>query len=198
MKKEIYSGISLGLLIGVIIGLSIADVTGIILGSLTSLLAAFFGLRASKDGEIGNKITIGTFSIACVISIFIGLYFRTHNLLTPSLSEEIKELKEASFNDKEIKQIILFKEFGLIPEGSTFTKEAIQTNRNTVLMADERSTLYLCEIVDSTSNLSEIERAFIDTGGEYAEIAHSLKESISDTIALQKVFINLKNILCDN
>jgi len=59
MKRDLISGFALGLLVGLLIGLSIAQVTGIILGALTSLLAAFFGLRPDKEGETGNKVVIG-------------------------------------------------------------------------------------------------------------------------------------------
>ena len=55
MKRDLISGFALGLLVGLLIGLSIAQVTGIILGALTSLLAAFFGLRPDKEGETGNE-----------------------------------------------------------------------------------------------------------------------------------------------
>ena len=54
MKRDLISGFALGLLVGLLIGLSIAQVTGVILGALTSLLAAFFGLRPDKEGETAH------------------------------------------------------------------------------------------------------------------------------------------------
>lgn len=142
MRKDIFSGAGLGLLVGVIIGISIAELTGIILGALTSLLAAFFGLRSNSEGEKGNQLVIGSFSFTCVLAIFLGLLIRTHNFLAPSLASQIKEYELASFDSAEIREIILLKEFGIIPEGYSFSKEARQMNRNSILMADETSETY--------------------------------------------------------
>lgn len=196
MKKEIFAGIGLGLLIGTIIGLSIAQVTGIILGALTSLLAAFFGLRSSKDGETGNQITIGTFSLTCVFSIFFGLFIRTHNLLTPSLENQINEYKIAHFDTSEIKKIILFKELGLVPAGQSYSKDAIQTNRNSVLMTADQKSLYLCGEVNESSGLAEIKKAFDNSGGNYYEIERQLSSAISDSVKLRNTLLFFKNILC--
>lgn len=197
MKKEIFAGIGLGLLVGTIIGLSIAEVTGIILGALTSLLAAFFGLRSGKEGETGNQIVIGTFSLVCVLSIFFGLFIRTHNLLTPSLENEVKEYKAAYFDSAEIKRIILFKHIGLIPEGYSFSKDAIQTSQNSVLMAGDEGAIYLCNAVNENSNLDEIKKAFDNSGGKFTTIERKLSLVITDTANLRSTLLYLKTLLCE-
>jgi len=197
MKKNIFAGLGLGLLIGTIIGLSIAQVTGIILGALTSLLAAFFGLRSNKDGEIGNQIIIGTFSISCLLSIFFGLYIRTHNLLSPSLSSEIKEYKNAYFDTAEIKKIILFKELGLIPDGYNFSKEKKQTNRQTALMAGNQGVIDLCNAVDDNSTLKDVKEAFDESGGKYSEIEKRLTLAIADSTELRNTLLFFKKLICE-
>jgi hypothetical protein len=186
MKKEIYAGLGLGLLIGTIIGLSITEVTGIVLGALTSLLTAFFGLRTSREGETGNQIVIGTFS-----------FTRTHNSFTPSLENEIKEYKMAFFDTSEIKKIILFKQLGLIPQGYTFSKDAIQKNRNSVLMAGEGKALYLCDAIYDNSTLDEIKKAFDNSGGKYNEIENKLSNVISDSAKLHNTLLFFKNMICE-
>ncbi|MFN8257844.1 MAG: hypothetical protein U0W24_19260 [Bacteroidales bacterium] len=198
MKKEIFSGLGLGLLIGIIIGLSIAEVTGIILGALTSLLAAFFGLRSTLDGEKGNQLIIGTFSFSCVLSIFLGLFIRTHNLLAPSLTSQIKEYKLASFDSNEIKKIILLKEFGLVPEGSSFSKEAKQSTEKSVLMTSNNQELYLCNDIDSNSTLEEIKRAYVNSGSQYADFEIKLSNIITDKTELRNTLIYFKTLICDH
>lgn len=196
MKKNIFAGIGLGLLTGTIIGLSIAEVTGIILGALTSLLAAFFGLRANKEGERGNQIIIGTFSVTCLVSIFFGLFIRTHNLLSPSLASEIKEYKDAYFDTVEIKKIILFKELGLIPNGYSFSKEAKQLNRQSLLMAGDNNSMELCSLISDDSSLPDIKEAYDVSGGKYKEIETQLSMVIKDTTDLRNTLLTLKQIIC--
>ena len=197
MKKDIYAGIALGILVGGIIGLSIAQVTGIILGALTSLLAAFFGLRPNNEGETGNQMIIGTFSIACLFAIFGGLYIRTNNLFSPSLEKDIKLYQEAKFTSDEIKQIILVKKLGLIPKEFSFVPEAKSTNDQTVLMAGDEG-IFLCNDITENSTLTEIKLSFDNSGGKYQKIEQNLSEIISDTTELRNTLLYLKDLICEH
>ena len=196
MKKEIYAGLGLGLLIGFIIGLSIAQVTGIILAALTSLLAAFFGLQNNLEGKTGNKVVIGTFSFTCIISIFFGLYIRTHNLLSPSLESNIVTYKNSKlFDQKEIKEIILFKELGLIPSGFKVKEDKVSP-QSSVLMSGTDTSLNLCYSITNTSSLHDIKDAFIKSGPEYADLEKKIS-LIPDSVALRKTLLTLKSCLCN-
>jgi hypothetical protein len=197
MKKEIFAGIGLGLLVGTIIGLSIAEISGLILGALTSLLAAFFGLRASKDGESGNQIRIGIFCLSCLLSIFLGLVIRTHNLLAPSISDEILQYKNAQFDQTEIKKILLFKELGIIPNGFTFSKEAKVMNDKTILMSGYEPSVYLCSVINDSSSLEEIKMAYDKSGKKYQEIEMKLTFIINNPVELKAILIYLKTLLCN-
>lgn len=195
-NREVFSGIGLGLLVGLIIGLSIAEVSGIILGALTSLLAVFFGLK--PEGESGNSksITIGSFSFSCVIAICIGLFMRANNVLTPSIENEVKEYQLANFDNAEIKQIILLKKLGIVPQGYTFSKDAIQSSSNTVLMSGDEQQKFLCGAINSESSLEEIKNAFIQSGSEYSELQSILEKSTDDSVKLRTALIQLKELLC--
>jgi hypothetical protein len=198
--KNIYAGLGLGLLVGTIIGLSIAEVTGIVVGALTSLLAAFFGLRSNKEGETGNQMVIGTFGIICLLGIFLGLYIRTHNLLSPSLSSEIKEYQEASFDANEIKEIILFTKLGLVPEGFQFSKEGKEAGNAalSVVMASDQDELHLCVVIDENSSLDDIKEAFGESGGKYQEIEAHLSTMISDPAELRNTLLFFKQLICED
>ena len=197
MKKEIFAGLGLGLLIGLIIGLSIAEVTGVILAALTSLLAAFFGLRSSIDGEKGNQIIIGTFGFSCILAILLGIFIRTHNSFSPSIENDIETYKKAKLTDKEVKDLILFKEFGLVPDGLTFSKEAKQNNRESVLMADKQKKSELCTLIDGTSSYTEMRAAFVNTSLKHQEIIEILEKKNIDTSTTKNILLNIKNILCE-
>ncbi|GAA0549991.1 hypothetical protein [Chitinophaga japonensis] len=194
MKKELFAGIGLGLLTGIIIGLSIAEVTGIILGALTSLLAAFFGLQGSREGEAGNQLIIGTFGFTCVLAIFAGLYMRTHNVLAPSPDASLRAYRAAGFDTSEIKKIVLFRELGLVPEGYTFSKEAKQAG-STVLMAKDPGSLDLCALTEQ-STLEDIQQAFSQSGGVYDELQRSLRETVSNPDERRLTLLHLKKIIC--
>lgn len=199
MKKDAFAGIGLGLLVGTIIGLSIAQVTGIILAALTSILAAFFGFKETKDAGRGNQIIIGTFGFTCLIAILLGVFLRTHNAFSPSLSQNLQAYKEANFSNEEIKKIMLFKDLGIVPEGYTFSKEAKEAGKATqsVLMAGEGTLPLLCESITKQSTLSEVQKAFDDSGGKYQDMERQLTTIVSDTAELKKTLIYLSSLLCN-
>lgn len=197
MKKDIFAGIGLGLLVGGIIGLSIAEVTGLILGALTSILTAFFGLRPTKEGETGNKIIIGAFSLICLLAILGGMFLRTNNAFSPSLEEEINSYKNADFTVEEIKNILMVKKFGLVPHEYQFIAEAKTISDQTVLMADETEQLYLCASLTANSDLNDIKDAFRDSGGKYAAMYKKLDTIIDDDAELKATLLYLKELICE-
>jgi len=192
LKKDIYAGITLGILVGGVIGLSIAQVTGIILAALASLLTAFFGLRPNKEGEVGNQIIIGTFSIACIIAILGGLYVRSNDSFSPSLQKDISMYQEAKFTPQEIKQIILVKKFGLIPNGFSFNLDA--KSKGSSLMAGEDS---LCKKISNNSNIDDIKSAFNNSGGKYQRVKDDLSILIADNTELKKILLAIKDLICE-
>jgi hypothetical protein len=103
----------------------------------------------------------------------------------------------ASFDTSEIKKIILFKELGLVPEGQSFEKDAVQKNRLSVLMTDEAKSLYLCGAINENSSLAEIRKAFVDSGGRYNKIERQLTSSISDSIKLRSTLLFFKDLICE-
>jgi hypothetical protein len=120
---EIASGIGLGLLVGIIIGLSVSHVVGIILGALTSLLATFFGLTASKEGDqtkFNTKpLTIFCFGLSTACFILIGIYLRTHNTLGPSLKNQKEELVAMGLKPEEISKVLLKLRFDMTLDAKT-------------------------------------------------------------------------------
>lgn len=195
-RKEIFAGLGLGALIGIIIGLSIAQVTGIILGALTSLLAAFFGLREKKSEDSENHLIVGTFGIACIAFIFIGLYVRTHNLISPSLQSQKEEYKNIGFSEEEIKKIFLIKEFGVVPSGYTFSKDAKEVGSSTVLMAGNETAPSLCLEIAENASLKEMQEAFVNSGKIYQETQERLSQTIPDTTQLKQTLLILKTAIC--
>lgn len=198
MKKDIVAGIGLGLLIGTIIGLSIAQTTGIVLGALTALLAAFFGLKPKKENEsLGNKTIIGSFSVACTVFIIIGLYVRANRILSPSLEQEVIYYQKAGFSSKEIKKIILIKQLGIIPDGVQFNLEAKTYSEASVLMSDNQNSLKLCESIKDDSSLEEIKEAYTYSGIKHQQLEIKLSKAIASDEELKTILLTLKEMLCE-
>ncbi|MGB5943776.1 MAG: hypothetical protein WBG71_12910 [Leeuwenhoekiella sp.] len=198
IKRTIFSGMALGGLIGLIIGLSIAEVTGIILGALTSLLAAFFGLRPDKEGETGDKWIIGWFSLGCVLTITGGIMLRTHNFLAPPVGQDIEIYREIGFTNAEIKEVILAREFGLITSDRfTYNEQAAAraSKKSTLLMAGEDDLPLCLEITEATS-VEDMLDAYNASGGTWSRTAADLKRALPDTSALKTRLLELKTTVC--
>lgn len=114
------SPLALGALVGTLIGLSIHEVVGSTLAALLALLAGYFGLRQEDVGSRPAATRIALFSLACLAALLLSLYARTHNMLSPSLDAELRELKaQHVLTDEDVRSITLFKKFGLVPAGFT-------------------------------------------------------------------------------
>lgn len=125
---QVFSGAGMGLLVGIIVGLSASEVVSIILGALAALLAAFLGLQdqrtANEDEESRYRtlkmsgLRAGSFGVSCVIAILLGMYLRTHQVLsdTVSIKEQVAVWAEAGYDTAQARQYVVFQNLGIAPE----------------------------------------------------------------------------------
>jgi hypothetical protein len=98
---DVFSGAGLGLLLGVIMGMAHSPVVAIVAGAITSVLAVFLGLEGgdSKLSALANVrlngVRIGSFALATVIGLFLGLYVRINNPLVESPMVQLQRWHEA-------------------------------------------------------------------------------------------------------
>ncbi|WP_343851873.1 hypothetical protein [Algoriphagus jejuensis] len=197
MKKDIFAGVFLGLLIGFMVGLSMSNVTGLILGALTSLLAAFFGFKENSQSARGNQVLIGTFSLSCLIAVFFGIYMRTQNVLSPSLNEEVKVYQELGFSTDEIKKIVLLEKTGLVPKDFEFNKDAKSFLGETVLMASSSNeVLLLCNNITDSSTLMEIKELYMNAGLKYQGFLEDLESVSKNDDETKEVLLLINKLLC--
>jgi hypothetical protein len=153
----VLTGASLGALVGLYVGLSTSPIVSTIVGTLTSLLTTLVGLKLILDkqepSEGGESIDsfkikmvlLSAFAMACIVFTISGMYLRTHNTLSPTLSEKYTAWEKAGFSKEEIKKILLFQELGIqtgkegISEGITSVSELRQTTlaQSSVLFSAE-------------------------------------------------------------
>jgi hypothetical protein len=111
LKYAFYGGGGIGLLFGVIMGTSITPTVATVLGALVAILSAVLGLNDSQFTH-AKAVRIGSFGLACVLGAYIGLYVRSHNLLSPSLASLKAQYLEIGSSEKQALQFITYKEFG--------------------------------------------------------------------------------------
>ncbi len=138
---QVFSGMGMGLLVGIIVGLSVSEVVSIILGALAALLAAFLGLQDSqtaKQAEGGDPaaalrrarmtgLRAGSFGIACVAAILLGIFLRTHGVLSgeeKSLKEQVAVWQEAGYDKKDALMYVAYQNLKILPKSVEVRKAA--------------------------------------------------------------------------
>ncbi len=157
IASQIFSSVGIGSLIGILLGLSSSPVVGLVVGSITALLASLIGLKTPATDDSDSQvltssqlklagIRTGSFGLACVLGIVVGIYMRTHNVLSPvepTLEVQFNELTQIGFSPKEARDLLVIKRFG---NKSTANKgessAATQSLEKTVLFATDSA---LCE-----------------------------------------------------
>lgn len=159
IASQIFSSVGIGLLIGILLGLSTSPVAGLVIGSVTALLASLIGVNGpGKQAELESSekiyqerqkligIRAGVFGLTCVLGIIIGIQMRTHDVLSPpehTLKQQFDELTEIGFSEQEARNIIIT---GAVDKGTTGQNgTAGSTYRSTVLFSIDSET---CEQID--------------------------------------------------
>jgi hypothetical protein len=148
---QVFSSFGIGLLVGLLLGLSSAPVVGLVVGSITALLASLLGFELPTRDESASPIPrelrqtligvrAGTFGLACILGIFAGIYMRTHDVLSPpepGLTERYEELQSIGFSPERAREL-------LVPGGelalAAATESDAPTTRNTVLFSVDAET----------------------------------------------------------
>lgn len=115
----IFNGLGVGILLGLLLGLAVSPVVSGIIGTLSSLLAVLLGLNEKFLSPI-KSFRVGAFGFSSVVGILLGMYIRTHNLLSPDLHVLKQQYLELGYTDEEALDFISFQEFGLVPDHWSF------------------------------------------------------------------------------
>ena len=121
MLGQLFAGVGLGLLVGVLVGLSSSPVVSVVVGALASGMVTLLGfVRSSKDGEAGSSegsvIRLGGFGVACAAAVLFGLFIRTHNWLSPSIADQVVEVQRAGYSGEEARRWVAYKNVGAVLE----------------------------------------------------------------------------------
>src|ERR1700741_2864708 len=102
MFGQLFAGVGLGLLVGVL-GLSSSPVVSVVVGALAAGMVTLLGFaRSSKDGDSsyaeGSVIRLGGFGVACAAAVLLGVAIRTHSWLSPSIAKQVSEVQRAGYS----------------------------------------------------------------------------------------------------
>ncbi len=189
---HVFSSMGIGLLIGILLGLSTSPVVGMVVGSVTALLASILGLDFSGKTDEQDKntsrfqnqvkmvgIRAGVFGFACVIGVFIGIYVRTHNLLSPpqpGLTEKVAELVSVGFTQKEARDLVVVGHLSAETESTAGSPSA----SDSVLFAISAEN---CEMmsVDLFADFEALSNAYKNLGiEELARVVEAVDANSSD------------------
>lgn len=112
VQLALFGGGGIGLLFGVIMGTTTTPTIATLLGALTAVLGAILGLNDNLFSDT-KAARIGAFGVCCVVGAYLGLYVRSHNLLSPSLIELKHGYLAAGFSEQQAMQILAMKEVGV-------------------------------------------------------------------------------------
>lgn len=120
---NVFSGIGMGLVVGIMLGMSVSPVVAATLGTLASLLGAFLGLQgegATGESILGkikiNGVRIGSFGFACIGGIMLGLFFRSSEMFSASIADEVAKWTKAGYSATEARQFVAWKKLGIQPK----------------------------------------------------------------------------------
>lgn len=192
---DLLSGLGIGLLLGIVVGLSTTPVVAVVVGALTSLLAALLGLGGSSPADPAkptllntmqlNGLRIGSFGLAAVAGVFIGLYVRINNPLAESPKAQLARW-DAAFPDNPTlaRQMMIYERHRLVPGalkldqdfGTAVTAAAGPDTRSAVLFSNLQGKA-LCRDLAPTeygNDTAKLLRAWGDVGKPLSDLAEAV------------------------
>ncbi|KZN36530.1 hypothetical protein N480_17675 [Pseudoalteromonas luteoviolacea S2607] len=219
LKIALFGGAGIGLLFGVVMGTSVTPTVTMLLGALTTILAAILGLNDRHFND-AKAVRIGAFGVACVLGAYLGIYVRSHNLLAPSLTDLKGQYMAVGYTEQQALQLLTLKEFGLnlsqvSPESypQKTDAELLQGNEIPLVhdaqvarMNNQHSSLLFSAAVevsgcdelaytDETLALDEVLNNFELTGGVWAQLAENVS-SVYTKNEQKGVLLATRDALC--
>ena len=207
MFGQLFAGVGLGLLVGVLVGLSSSPVVSVVIGALAAGMVTLLGFsRSTKDGDTssseGSVIRLGGFGIACTAAVLFGVFIRAHNWISPSIAQQVDEVRKAGYSEDEARRWVAYKNVGTVlePGSGSGRSEQPAPVRGTEPVA--ASVLFSggnsgeCQYFDTTRYKDAPEHLYSlrQMGGKYAEYAEKI--SMLDTSKQKTVLESLRLLFC--
>jgi hypothetical protein len=121
---ELLAGTALGSLVGLLVGLSTEKLTGAILAGLVALLAAFFGLKDSREGgPPGRLARIIGFAVAAALMLPASVILRSHDVLGADPAVRLRHWEALGISAEDARKLVIFETLGLnLTQGKVATE----------------------------------------------------------------------------
>lgn len=151
---QVFSGIGLGLLLGLIAGMSVSPVVQTILGALITVVTGFLSVQGG-EGDSGsffdrikvNELRIGSFGVAAVVGILLGMTVRSNDLLSGSIEYQVQRWTAAGYEKSDALKYVAFEKLGIMPKGVDVAVGDMQKAKSSSLFT-ELSKIDLCAELD--------------------------------------------------
>jgi hypothetical protein len=213
LTLSLFGGAGIGLLFGVIMGTSVEPIVATMFGTLTTLLAGILGLNDKYFSDT-KAVRIGAFGFACVVGAYLGLFVRSHNLLSPSLSDLKLKYLAVGYTEQQALNFITQKEFGIalisnpvvsdtgseahvsIPQATVIDPSVMKQHSSLLFSAPvELSGCDELEYTDVSLPLDEVINNFELTGGVWEVLGLYVVENVVE--ARQKsILLSIKDSAC--
>ena len=114
---SVFSGASIGLMIGMLLALSVSPTVGIFISALGTGLGVLLGLNDSHFSK-AKGIRIGALGLSLLVGVATGLYVRTHALLSPSLEAQRDEYIKLGYSKAETLRLLEGRIVGSVSVGT--------------------------------------------------------------------------------
>jgi hypothetical protein len=156
-------------------------VVSVILGSIAAGLVTLLGF-VSKEESVeaqGSVVRLGSFGVACAIAVVLGIFVRTHNIASPSISQQVEEIRKAGYSAEEARRWVAYRNLGANLDAASSGEKpreaaSIPPAASSVLFSGtDRGE---CSHFDTTQYKSTAEHinALRLAGGRYAEYADKI------------------------
>ena len=189
--RDFLAGAGLGLLTGTLIGLSASSVVAVVVGAISAAMLPLLGIVEKSRSGAAQTVAdtswrvagFGLFSAAAVIS---GVYIRTNDWLSPSISTQISSLTQAGFSKESAREWVSIKNLGTSVEkekasadGKAAGGKAVAGPASSVLFStlaeDECPSFDPAKFSNSGEQLAYLK----SRGGKFAAFARSVEAQSS-------------------
>jgi hypothetical protein len=174
---DVAAGGGMGLLVGVLLGLSVAQAVGGVIAALSALIGGFLGLTGG--GSVRSWRT-GSFGLACVIGVLLGLFVRSGAVLAPSIEQDVAQWQRAGFSKEQALSYVAFARLGIKPAGAEMTARPTADATSNALFADRAGVCARLQRLPASAQL----RILTETGEAYAALAAAAQAAANQQAVL--------------
>lgn len=173
-RMDLFSGLALGALVGLLVGLSSTEVVGAVVTAILAVLVAFFGLQGSA-GPLkaeASAARVAGFALAMAATLVLGVLARTHGWLQPTVAQRVSAYENAGFPADRARELALFAHAGLLTGSlSGQTAPDRPTPGSGMLFSEEAAADCTALAAEQFDTPDQRLQAMTDSGGAWERVA---------------------------